>query len=120
MTELEKLKDYLDKHGYVNYWNAVISNKDQIIVYEEYNDDIDSIIRVDDGITDEPWEFVIADGKKYRRSWDVICHKYSYGGDRGLLEIMAPFAENEDGVVGYLTAEDVINKYLEVNTTNGI
>ena len=40
----------------------------------------------------------------------VICHKYSYGGREGLLEIMGLLTEEEeewDEVVGYLTADDV-------------
>lgn len=41
---------------------------------------------------------------------DVICHKYSYGGEEGLLEIMGLLTEEEaeyDDVVGYLTADNV-------------
>ena len=44
---------------------------------------------------------------------DVICHKYSYGGDEGLLEIMGLLTEEEaewDSVVGYLTADDVFSR----------
>ena len=42
---------------------------------------------------------------------DVICHKYSYGGDRGLLEIMGLVSEEcEDSVEGYLTAEEVFKR----------
>ena len=39
---------------------------------------------------------------------DVICHKFSYGGDRGLLEIMG-LTDDED-VEGYLTSEEVFKK----------
>ena len=41
---------------------------------------------------------------------DVICHKYSYGGNEGLLEIMGLLTEEEeerDGVAGWLTANNV-------------
>lgn len=41
---------------------------------------------------------------------DVICHKYSYGGDRGLLEIMGLVDNEYDDVEGYLTAEDVFKR----------
>ena len=44
---------------------------------------------------------------------DVICHKYSYGGEYGLLEIMGLLTEEEaefDSVAGYLTAENVFNR----------
>ena len=37
---------------------------------------------------------------------DAICHQYSYGGKEGLLEIMG-LADTEDGVEGWLTADDV-------------
>lgn len=41
---------------------------------------------------------------------DVICHKYSYGGNDGYLEIMG-LSENEyDDVEGWLTAEEVFLK----------
>lgn len=43
---------------------------------------------------------------------DVICHKYSYGGSEGLLEIMGLVDEEEvgDTVEGYLTATEVFNR----------
>ena len=42
---------------------------------------------------------------------DVICHKYSYGGPKGLLEIMGLVGEEiEDDVEGYLTAEEVFSR----------
>lgn len=43
--------------------------------------------------------------------WDVICHKGSYGYDKGLLEIYGNIVDEEkddDSVVGWLTAQDVI------------
>ena len=42
------------------------------------------------------------------RVCDVICHKYSYGGSEGLLEIMGLVDEDwGDDVMGYLTSENV-------------
>lgn len=43
---------------------------------------------------------------------DAICHKYSYGGKDGLLEIMGLVDETvtDDSVEGYLTAETVFNR----------
>ena len=45
---------------------------------------------------------------------DVICHRYSYGHERGLLEMMGLTTKEEDeiyfGVVGYLTAEEVFER----------
>ena len=41
---------------------------------------------------------------------DVICHKYSYGGADGYLEMMG-LSENEyDDVEGWLTAEEVFDR----------
>jgi len=46
---------------------------------------------------------------------DVICHKYSYGGSQGLLEIMGLVDEElvGDSVEGYLTARDVLLRILQ-------
>ena len=42
---------------------------------------------------------------------DVICHKYSYGYDEGLLEMMGLIPEDiGDDVEGYLTAEEVFGR----------
>ena len=43
------------------------------------------------------------------RVCDVICHKYSCGYEKGLLEIMG-LTDNEGGVEGCLTAEEVFDK----------
>ena len=40
---------------------------------------------------------------------DVICHKYSYGYECGLLEMMG-LTTTEDDVDGYLTPEDVFER----------
>lgn len=43
----------------------------------------------------------------------VICHKYSYGHEQGLLEIMGLLTDEEkkrDNVVGYLTAKEVFDR----------
>lgn len=44
--------------------------------------------------------------------FDVVCHKYSYGGKDGLLEMWDRKGDNDD-VVGYLTAKDVITYILK-------
>ena len=80
-TELEKLKKYLDEHDYDNVWNTILSTNDQIIVY----------------------------GPGHIRSWDAVCHKGSYGGDQGLLEIYGDLCTD---AIGWLKADDVI-KILE-------
>lgn len=84
MTELEKLKKYLDDNGYYSEWNGVYGENDQIIVYKN--------------------------PAKTNRYWDVVCHRNSYGGDQGLLEI---YGELLDDVEGDLTADKVIEKYLK-------
>lgn len=43
---------------------------------------------------------------------DVICHKYSFGGTKGYLEIMG-LTKNEDGVEGWLTAYEVFCRIYE-------
>lgn len=45
--------------------------------------------------------------------WDVICQPNSYGWKEGLLELSGSLVRpefTEDGVEGWLTAEDVINR----------
>lgn len=107
-SELTKLKNYLDKHGFVNERHTVVKDWDQIIVYKEYDSDIG--VPDDNEEPKEPWEFVKVFDKWYRRSWDAVCTRYSYGGPQGLLEIYGDIC---DDVVGWLTAEDVITKYIE-------
>lgn len=44
-------------------------------------------------------------------SWDAICHRGSYGHEKGLLEIMGSIVRNEeDSVEGYLSAEDILSR----------
>lgn len=91
-TELNKLEEYLRKNQ-VPYnrlddeWGGGF-NRHQIIVYE--------------------------DPEKVRYSWDVICHYGSYGYEDGLLEVMGtPVLRDDEDVCGYLTAENVIERYEE-------
>ena len=57
--------------------------------------------------------------KNGARIGDVICHRYSFGGDNGLLEIMGCGIKDDDGtgdVMGYLTAKkcfEIIREYYE-------
>ena len=97
MTELEKLKKYLDDNGYdcemlnhsdnPHYFSKPRNEPDQIIVY----------------------------GPGHKRSWDVVCHDFSYGGPDGLLELYGDLCTD---VIGWLTADDVI-KIIENNKKNG-
>ena len=90
MTELEKLKKYLDENGIRNEWNSVLSDMDQIIVYDQ---------------------------KHENRLWDVVSHYGSYGGDRGLLEIYGSLCTD---VIGWLTADDVIKIIKNNKKNGGI
>ena len=40
--------------------------------------------------------------------WDAICHRYSYGHEKGLLEVMGLPALCDDDVCGNLTAEEIL------------
>ena len=55
---------------------------------------------------------------KVECKWDAICHPGSYGYDKGLLEIMGEIvSEDEEDVVGWLTADDVIKRIALKTTT---
>ena len=41
---------------------------------------------------------------------DAICHKYSYGHEQGLLEIMGLNEDPYDDVEGWLTAQQVFER----------
>lgn len=85
MKELDKLRKLLEEND-IAYTNKSIVSE---------NDGIDIVY------------------KNYDIS--VISHKYSYGGDRGLLEIMASFIDNH--VKGYMTANEVME---EIKTLGNI
>ena len=93
MSELDKLESYLAEHGY-DYRRfddyASYYERHQIEVYKK---------------------------QKYKKEpvkdWDAICQQGSYGYDEGLLEIYGSIVDKKkdgDVVVGWLTAEDVIER----------
>lgn len=62
---------------------------------------------------------VIVTDKDDNWLWDAVCHPHSYGGKRGLIEVMEQTKNNYvlteeerecDDVLGYLTAEDIIKR----------
>ena len=74
-----------------------------------------------------------AEGNEWNQIWypskknnvcDVICHRYSYGHERGLLEMMGLTTEEEDkiyfGVVGYLTPEEAFERIWRHWTKNHV
>lgn len=42
--------------------------------------------------------------------WDVVCHHGSYGAEQGLLEAMGHRITGNNDVLGYLTAQEVIER----------
>jgi len=42
----------------------------------------------------------------------VVCHKHSYGGNEGLLEIMGLAKNYDDDTEGYLYAADVADRII--------
>ena len=60
------------------------------------------------------WDFhkicVPSSGDDYQ--WDAICHRGSYGYEEGKIEIYGSivFENDGDSVVGWLTAEEVIER----------
>jgi hypothetical protein len=88
MTELDWLEYYLSTHGFdyerTDRTASDYRDRHQIIVYRN-------------GV----------------RSWDAICHKGSYGYEKGLLETygeIVSVGESGDSVEGWLTADDVIER----------
>ena len=59
-------------------------------------------------------QFIIGDW-----DWDAICHSGSYGHEDGLIEVMG-LPQCQDDVIGYLTAEEVLNMVdgLDSETTD--
>lgn len=99
MSELDKLEQYL-KENNIEYtredkeYRGVLLDTHQIIVFDKGN-----------------------------RIWDAICHNGSYGYAEGLLEVMGePVVKPTDGdsVCGFLTAEDVIERWEEYKGNGGM
>ena len=103
LTEMNKLEDYLKANGF----ECQREDQDNTFTPEKLR-----VIREIMGEDAEPMDkhqiIVFQDGV---RSWDVICHRWSYGGDEGLLEGMGDLFGPD--VEGYLTAEDIIKRIEE-------
>lgn len=87
MSELDKLENFLKENG---------------IEYE----------RIDEEGTWGRHQIVVF-GKDGQKGWDAICQRGSYGFEEGLLEIYGIIVDRKkdgDSVVGWLTAEEVINR----------
>ena len=97
MNELDKLQKYLDEHN---------------IPYERIDDDSHVVNR---------HQICVPTADLKKKEWDAICHYGSYGYGQGLLEIYGSIANEEidsDSVVGWLTAEDVIERIKNENREN--
>lgn len=84
MKQMDLLEDYL-KSKKIKYQRKDMDDGEQIIVYDEEG----------------------------HRLWDAICTKYSFGREKGLLEIMGDIVDEKrvgDRVEGWLTAQDVIDR----------
>lgn len=83
MKQMDLLEDYL-KSKKTKYQREDMDDGEQIIVFGDNGD----------------------------RKWDAICTKYSYGHEKGLIEIMGDIAKKHAGdwVEGCLTAQDVIDR----------
>lgn len=64
-------------------------------------------------------QVVVCEESGRRWLWDAVCHQHSYGGNRGLIEVMEHTENNYvltaeerecDDILGYLTAEDIIKR----------
>ena len=50
-------------------------------------------------------------GQISTKTWDAVCHDFSYGHGSGELEIMGTLVNNtNDSVEGFLTAEELLKR----------
>lgn len=52
---------------------------------------------------------VIAYDQNHKRLWNAVCGIGTYGYREGLLEVMGTIVPEKDGVIGWLTAQDVMD-----------
>lgn len=106
MTELDKLETYLKEHDYVYERTDTPCPPEMQEARQKYD-------------LPEGWlekHQIIVYNNKGVRLWDAICHWGSYGYSQGLLEIMGTITAGmtRDRVVGWLTAQDIIDKLEEM------
>ena len=110
MSELDKLEAYLKKHK-IKYKRIDEVPEFQIEQAKLHN-------FYEDGMFERHQIMVLNDQGK--REWDVICHWGSYGFKQGLLELYGNLVTKADGddVVGWLTAQDVIDRLTDRTVEN--
>ena len=109
--ELNKLTDWLTKHAPCYNWRVERTDKVQEPLLGAWTDPLTG-----DEVTDIGQHIVIVYTQDGTRLFDAICHYGSYGYHQGLLEIMGTIVtEDDDGsVVGYLTADKVIQRIIDI------
>lgn len=105
--ELNKLTDWLIKYASAYDWR--VERFDRVVTPESPVTDLIT----GDEVNDIGQHMVIVYSND-KRIFDAICHYGSYGYHNGLLEIMGSIVSEEDGdqVVGYLTADDVVERII--------
>lgn len=110
--ELNKLTDWLIQQAPCYNWRVERTDKVQLPPFGAINDPLTGDVCNDIG----QHIVIVYTFNTNERLFDAICHYGSYGYHNGLLEIMGTIVdENSDGdtVVGYLTADDVIDRIIQ-------
>lgn len=104
LKELDKLEAYLMLKG-IQYQRI-----DQPSLYDEEG----IVMRM------ERHQICVPSIEPEFKLWDAICHEGSYGHEEGLLEIYGNLVseKDNDSVVGYLTAYDVIRRIEKEKNNN--
>lgn len=113
MSELDKLREYLEEKGIEYEWHD--EGGDSTLDTADLFKPIVKMLRL------ERHQIIVFENGK--RVWDAICHHGSFGYNEGLLEVMGePVVKPSDGdtVCGYLTAEDVIERWEEYKSNGGM
>lgn len=107
--ELNKLTDWLIKYAPAYDWR--VERFDRVVTPESPLTDF----RTGDTVNDIGQHMVIVYSND-KHIFDAICHYGSYGYHIGRLEIMGSivFEDDHNNVVGYLTADDVIERIIQV------
>lgn len=114
MTELERfrelnmLTDWLIQYASAYGWH--VERYDKVVTCDPLIDPITG------DMTNDVGQHMVIVYSNDVRIFDAICHYGSYGYHDGLLEIMGDIVtdEDDDQVVGYLTADDVVKRIINV------